>query len=31
VFDLIVHGDEADIGVLDGAIAAIEPSLSGAR
>jgi allantoinase len=29
VFDLIVRGDERDIGIADGVIAAVEPELSG--
>ena len=31
MFDLIVRGDERDIGIADGLIAAVEPELTGAR
>ena len=30
MYDLIVRGDDADLGILDGAIAAIAPELEGA-
>ena len=31
MFDLIVRGDDRDIGIADGLIAAVEPELAGAR